>query len=66
MTIANDPVGTVGLCASCGYAIRVNRHRWYDDEDARWIEADFWDHLVNNVFTCHTAKPKRSIREVLA
>jgi hypothetical protein len=62
--IATDPVGTIGICASCGYAIEVRHDRWHDEEDGRWHEADFWYHFARNMFTAHYAEPKRSIREM--
>jgi len=56
-----EAVGTVALCATCGYAIQVCRHRWTDRGQS--MEANFWDHFVLNTFTCHVAKPKWSVRE---
>lgn len=63
MSLALDPPGTYALCSSCGYAIRVNHHRWHDDDDGRDYEADFWDHVVTNFFTAHTAAPKFGVRD---
>lgn len=56
--------GDITLCAHCGYAIRLNRHNWTDYETGQPYSELFWDHFVVNVFTCHTAKPKRSMWEV--
>lgn len=66
VSMANDDVpGTIGLCAHCGYACQLRTHYWQDYETGEPLRGDFWDHFVLNVFTCHIATPKRSIRDRL-
>lgn len=60
-------LGCVTLCDHCGYAIQLRRHRWEDvDRPGIWHEGDFWDHFVDNVFTCHTAVPKLGVLDAAA
>jgi hypothetical protein len=62
-----DRLGTIGLCARCGYAIQLRRDRWTDDETGVIHEADFWYHFASAFasafFTCHDPVPKVSVTE---
>lgn len=59
-----DLVGTIGICAHCGYAIQLRRQTWTDDE-GRKQAGNWWMHFVSNMFTAHTAEPKLSVSDRL-
>ena len=62
-TYEGTALGTIGVCAHCGYACQLRRHRWTADDGIPY-EDDWWEHFVLTQFTCHTAAPKRSVWEV--